>query len=85
MLENLEGLTTDQIEQLRVERIKKASEYRANKAKIKDGLFDVKRQIIDLEIKKNDLNDAIRKCNQVIEEAEAEMEVLKSKYWEKRN
>ncbi len=85
VLENLEGLGTDQIENLRIERLKKVQEYRNNKSKIKDGLFDVKRQIVDLTKKRDDLNDAIRKCNQVIEEAEAEIEILRSKYWEKRN
>lgn len=80
----VENMTPEEIENLRVSVVKEIQAIKENKFIIQEEINELKKQMIVLEQKKHDLKIKTDKASHLIRQKEADVDILTSKFWQKR-
>lgn len=80
----VETMTPEDIENVRVEVIKEIQTIRDARALAVDEQNEVKRQIIQLEAQRHELRTQIQKANSNIAKRQSDIDVLTTRFWQKR-
>ncbi len=80
----VETMSSDQVENLRVEVIKDIKTREENHYLVKEA-YDAKcKEILRLELEKQELRSQLSKSRHVINQLKTDEEILRSKYWNQR-
>jgi hypothetical protein len=82
---DVDKMIPNEIENLRVSLIKEIQTIKAGRALAIDEQNEIKKQILLLESQKHELRTAIQKANYSIGLRQADIEILTTKFWAKRN
>lgn len=82
---DLSGMTSSQLDNLKVEREKELLEAIKAKGVIEERKFRIERIILKLEAKKHDLMAVLRKARQTERELTSEIRILESAFWNARH
>ena len=80
----LDSMSSDEIENMRVECLKELQTMEDNADLVKEELDYKSRAILQLEIEKKDLSIAYGKAKQNIKKKKTDIEILQTKYWQSR-
>lgn len=82
---DFERMSPDEIDNLRVEKEKelKASEHAG--ALVKDEILSLAKQILEIRIKKNDLDSEYERARYNVKRIQSDIKVLTSKFWQAKN
>jgi hypothetical protein len=82
--DQVNAMTSDQIENLRVEIIKDIRTMEDNLFLVKEAYEAKSKEILRLELEKQDLRSSLSKARHSISQLKHDEEVLRSKYWNVR-
>ena len=82
--EKVKTMTTDEIENMRVEVMKELQKMRDYQYLIREELSNINKSILTLNIKKQDLTLQVRKASQNIMQTQIDADRLKSAYFRQR-
>lgn len=83
--ENVKTMCSEDIENLRCEQLKDVETMNDGMSIVQDEYDALSKKIILLEIEKRDIAVAIRKQKDNIRKKKVDIEILKSKFWERKN
>ena len=82
--DEIETMTPEQIENIRVECLKELQIMEDNHQIVKDNYLHVARDIMLLEVQKSDLKIAMGKSSNSIKSKKTDIDLLVSKFWQKK-
>jgi hypothetical protein len=82
---NTENMSSDEIDNLKVEKEKALIEAEKAAAVVKDVTLSLARQILEIRIKKNALDQEWERARYVVKKLQCDIRILTSKFWGARN
>lgn len=84
-LDKLDTMTPEEIENIRVEKLKALEVCQNHCAIIEQKFFDIQLKIISLQKEKKELEITLSKAKQMIRQLKTQCDVLRSKFWNNKN
>ena len=82
---DLDKMSSDEIDNLKVKAEKELIEAEKSSAIVKDETLSLARQILEIRIKKNALDQEYERARYNVKRIQSDIKVLTSKFWQARN